>query len=87
MTSEEFERMTMLLEQLGEERGAMNPRSQEFFDQQVERFKQYGDRTFLSPKQKSWLESLYEEHVGPLDQLGGVHLSAPDTDDDLDIPF
>lgn len=72
MTSEEYDRYQMILQQLADVRGEMNARSQSFYDDQVKRFDEYGERTFMSPKQKSWLESLYEDHVGPLANLEGI---------------
>lgn len=94
LSKEMYERVTLILEQLAPERGKLKGRSIEFFDDQVKRRDRYGEDMFLSPKQISWLENLYEEHVGPLDHLEGVaqepkesQSAAADVDVDDDIPF
>lgn len=98
MTDEQYEELTMLLEQLSPVRGKMKSRAQEFYDDQVKRHDEYGAKMFISPKQRAWLISLYEELVGPLDRLSGVQQETPEMnrrhqpreqteDNDDEIPF
>lgn len=97
LNDEQHEEMKLLLEQLESERGRMKPRTQEFFDEQLKRFNQYGQRMFpWSVKQRDWIISTYEELVGPFEHLGGKAQSGnatakPETEqDDMkgdDIPF
>ena len=99
LTDETFERVSLILEQLGAVRGKIKGRSLEFFDDQVARHAKYGQDMFLSSKQQGWLEKIYEEHVGPLDKLEGLVGDDPDatpnrnkldantTDLDDEIPF
>jgi hypothetical protein len=85
--------LTVLLENLSTVRSKLQGRSRDFVDDQVKRHDEYGERMFLSPKQKAWLISLHEQHCP------GVELPDPEADkpkdsnhdhdprDDDEIPF
>jgi ribosome assembly protein YihI (activator of Der GTPase) len=64
MTTEQFERLTMILEGLQAVRGELYPNAQKFIDDQIERLEQYGERMMVSPKQDKWMTDLYREFVG-----------------------
>ena len=66
LTPEQNERLTYMLEALEPETKAMSDVARGFVEDQIKRHDQYAERMFLSPKQESWLERLYIEHVGPL---------------------
>lgn len=69
ITEQQNDELKALLAALSTERGALNDRARDFFDQQVARHEQYGARIFISLKQMAWLRDLYVEHVGSLDGL------------------
>lgn len=61
LSAQEHEELTEILQVLQAERGSLNERSQQFVDDQIERFERYGESTTLSPKQWNWLRELYEK--------------------------
>ena len=88
LSPEQNEHLTLLLAELEPVTKDMSDRSRTFVTEQIQRHGQYQERMFLSPKQLSWLHSLYEEHVGPLDKLGGTPgTNKPEDDIDDEIPF
>jgi hypothetical protein len=64
METTEFERLETILNSLRPALKDMNEKSSQFVRDQIERVDQYGINVRMSPKQLSWLESLYEKHVG-----------------------
>jgi hypothetical protein len=102
LSDEQNDRLTLLLQQLEPEIKNMKGSAPGFVRDQIERHDKYGAAMFLSPKQLSWLESLYEQNVGPLRYLEGTSQpeltnsetgkkyapGSADEDDDSDpIPF
>ena len=97
LSDELYERFSVILTELTAVRAKVSGRSKDFLDDQIERLEKYGRSIFLSPKQRDWLESLYEQHVGPLSGVGTVDQgdaakvrpARSNTEDDIDdtIPF
>lgn len=80
LSSEQNDRLTEILQVLGAEIESITGNSRSFVEDQIKRHAQYGEETRMSPKQWSWLESLYERHAKLPEPK-----PAPDIDDD--IPF
>ena len=91
MTTEDFERLETILNSLRPEIKDMNEKSSQFVRDQIERVDKYGINVRMSPKQLSWLESLYEKHVGkkPKDPKKDDRRDTLGNKDDIDdeIPF
>ena len=41
----------------------MQERERDFIEQMTQRFDDYGERTFVSPRQRFWLRSLRDRHI------------------------
>lgn len=67
LTEDQEAYLEHLLTGLLDVRGKLNEKSRAFVDQIQEAFTQYGAHTRLSPKQLTWLEKLYMEHIGEID--------------------
>lgn len=72
MTLEQFERLQQILQALEPETKNMRGRSPDFVRDQLERVDRFGVNVSVTPRQMTWLEDLYVEHVGSLDALGGA---------------
>lgn len=66
LTDEQYNHLEMLLEGLATVIPQLDAKSASFVQATKERFDEYDNNTFISSKQLSWLESLYQKHVGPL---------------------
>ncbi len=89
MTLDQFERLEAILAGLEPEIKNMTGRSPEFVRDQIKRVQDFGVNVRVSPKQMSWLEELYQKHVGSLDGLNNEAtreevLGEEDKDDDMD---
>lgn len=84
LSDKQFSQMGAILEGLQDNRASLYPNARNFVDDQVKRFDQYGKDMFLSSKQEKWLQDLYTEFVGPLDQL--PEPAKDTTQDDYDDP-
>lgn len=95
LTEEQNERLTAILQALEPEIKNMGQASQNFVRDQIKRHNQYDDAMSISPKQKAWLEDLYEKYAGGTKEVGDSRTpidDEPDTthsreDIDDDIPF
>jgi hypothetical protein len=90
MEATEFERLETILNSLRPALKDMNEKSSQFVRDQIERVDKYGINVRMSPKQLSWLESLYEKFVGaPLDDPKKDERKDTLGKDDIDdeIPF
>jgi hypothetical protein len=67
LTDSQHDHLEYLLNGLGTVKPLLPRRSAEFVDQITEAFSEFNWHTRLSQKQMDWLESLYTQHVGPLD--------------------
>lgn len=70
LTEEQNERLTAILQALEPEMSKLGQASQNFVRDQIERHAKYDDKIFISPKQKAWLEDLYERYAGGTKEVG-----------------
>lgn len=92
---EAFARLKEMVAQLDKISHTLPGQAPGFVTDMQGRIEKYGERTYVTPKQKDWVESLYEKHVGimPGDTAKGYgsseeerrDLIGDDTDDE--IPF
>lgn len=61
LTSEQDERLTLILESLEPVLKELYPAARGFIEDQLKRHAQYKDDIRMSPKQWAWLEKLYKE--------------------------
>lgn len=93
---EQYAQFSLMLSELEPVADQVYENGRNFIRDQIERNKQYGERTLVSPKQFSWLKSLHDEHVGSSEQQepkgidgkrGDDRDPRSDWDMDDDIPF
>lgn len=85
LTEEQNERLTAILQALEPEIKNLGQASQNFVRDQIERHAKYDDKMFISPKQKAWLEDLYEKYAGGAKEVGNSRDAEHDDGGD-DIP-
>lgn len=71
LNDEQFEKISLMLEQLKPVLDNIKGRSKGFVEDQLSRHEEYGQKMFFSPKQWDWLEDIYTEYVGPMKNLEG----------------
>lgn len=64
LTDEQNELLTTVLETLEPELKDMKPGERSFVEDQLKRHEQYGADIRLSPKQRTWLQDIYERVSG-----------------------
>ena len=87
---DQLEKLEMILQGLEPEIKNLNPSSQNFVRDQLQRFEQWGSNIRLSPKQWQWLEDLYRNNVGELpgdEERPDGDDAEPPADMDDEIPF
>ena len=82
---EQFEELQEILQVLTAERKSLNPSSQNFVDDQVERVEKYGENIRLSPAQWKWLRDLFQKHS--IAKPVAPSTREPDDEMDDEIPF
>lgn len=89
MDDNEYVEFQTILQGLGGELNNLYSSAKSFVSDQIEREKQYGQDTRVSPKQWRWLRDLYSEKVGTLPAQGRVAGKMTDDEVDIDdeIPF
>lgn len=78
ITVEQNEYLTLLLQGLEPCCKGIYPNGRKFVEEQIARHEKYGEQMFLSPKQLSWLEAIYKEHVGTLPDKGNQRDEEPE---------
>lgn len=66
LSDEQYTLLQQILQGLEPEVKNLNPSSQNFVKDQLDRLDRYGQQILLSPKQWNWLKDLYEKNVGVL---------------------
>jgi hypothetical protein len=65
---EQYAEFSLMLSELEPVVGSVYASGQSFVRDQIERNKQYGERTLVSVKQMDWLRKIHEEFVGSSEQ-------------------
>lgn len=96
LSPEDYASFNLMLSELEPVVDSVYASGQSFVRDQIERNKQYGERTLVSVKQMDWLKKIHEEFVGTADhsepkgvdgQRGDDRDPRSDRDMDVDIPF
>lgn len=84
----QYSKFSQMLSELEPVLSSMKEAPRNFVTDQIERNRQYGERTLVSTKQFAWLERLHEEFIGDTDH-GQERDDDPRSDRDMndDIPF
>lgn len=75
---EEYAEFSRMVDELEPEVSKMKEVPQSFMTDMVDKKKQFGERMFVSPKQKAWVERLHNEFVGTAEPQGARALDEGD---------
>lgn len=64
MSLDDVEQLTQLLSELKDIEIKLNDRERGFVFDVAERLTKYGDRTYMSPKQRQWLDDIHAKYLG-----------------------